>query len=231
MLTSSFDGFNYMKSLKVKLLAQSCLILCDSMDCSPPGSSLHGILQARVLEWVAISFSKGSSWPRDRTPVSHIPGRRFNLWATREAHEELQFSSGSLCNPMDCTMPGFPVHHQLPELTQTHIHQVGDSFSSSVFPFSSHLWSFPESGSFPMSQFFASGGQSIGVSASASVLPMNIQDWFSLGWTCWISLQSKRLSKSSPTPQFNSINSSVLIFLYSPTVTSKHDYWKNHSFD
>ena len=55
------------------------------MDCSLPGSTLHGILQARVLEWVAISFSRGSSRPRDRTWVSHIPGRRFNLWATREA--------------------------------------------------------------------------------------------------------------------------------------------------
>ena len=66
-------------------VAQSRLTLCDPMDCSPPGSSLHGILQARVLEWVAISFSRGSSWPRDRTWVSRIPGRRFNLWATREA--------------------------------------------------------------------------------------------------------------------------------------------------
>ena len=57
--------------------------LCDPIDCSPPGSSLHGILQARVLEWVAISFSRGSSWPRDRTQLSRIPGRRFNLWATK----------------------------------------------------------------------------------------------------------------------------------------------------
>ena len=68
------------------------------------------------------------------------------------------------------------------------------TISSSVIPFSSHLQSFPESGAFPVSQFFASGGQSIGVSASTSVLPMNIQDWFSLGWTGWISLQSKGLS-------------------------------------
>ena len=60
--------------------------LCDPMDCSLPVSSLHGILQARVLEWVAISFSRGSSWPRDQIQVSHIPGRCFNLWATREAH-------------------------------------------------------------------------------------------------------------------------------------------------
>ena len=67
--------------------------------------------------------------------------------------------------------------------------------SSSVVPFSSHLQSFPASGSFQMSQFFASGGQSIGVSASTSGLPMNIQDWFPLGWTGWISLQSEGLSR------------------------------------
>ena len=66
-------------------VAQSCPTLCNPMDCSPPGSSVHGILQARILEWVAISFSRRSSWPRDRTQVSHIAGRRFNLWATREA--------------------------------------------------------------------------------------------------------------------------------------------------
>ena len=69
------------------------------------------------------------------------------------------------------------------------------TISSSVIPFSSHLQSFPASGSFPMNQFFASGGQRIGVSASASVLPMNIQDWFPLGWIGWISLQSKGLSR------------------------------------
>ena len=73
---------------------------------------------------------------------------------------------------------------------------------SSVIPFSSHLQSFPSSRSYPMSQFFASGGQSIGLSASASVLPMNIQNWFPLGWTGWITLQSKGTLKSSPTPQF-----------------------------
>ena len=72
-------------------------------------------------------------------------------------------------------MPGFPVYHQLSELTQTHIHLVGDAFSPFVFPFS-YLRSFLESRSFPMSQFFTSSGQSIGVSASASVLPVNIQD-------------------------------------------------------
>ena len=105
------------------------------------------------------------------------------------------------------------------------------TISSSVIPVSSCLQSFTASGSFQMSQFFASGGQSTRVSASASVLPVNIQDWFLLGWTGWISLQSKGLSRSSPTPQFKSINSSVLSFLYSPTLTSIHDYWKYHSFD
>ena len=89
------------------------------------------------------------------------------------------------------------------------------TISSSVVPFSSCFQSFPASGSFQMSQLFASGGQSIGASASASVLPMNIQDWFPLGWTGWISLQSKGLSR-----QFKSINSSVFRFLYSPTLTS-----------
>ena len=103
--------------------------------------------------------------------------------------------------------------------------------SSSVVTFSSCPQSFPASGSFPMSQLFVSGGQNIGVSASASVLPMNTQDRSPLGWTSWISLQSKGLSRVSPTPQFKSINSSVLSFLYSPTLTSIHDHWKNHSLD
>ena len=104
---------------------------------------------------------------------------------------------------MDCSMPGFPVLHQLPELPQTssssrqwcHPTSVISSISSSVIPFSSHLQSFPASGSFPMSQSFPSGGQSVGVWASASVLPVNIQGWFPLRLTSWISLQSKGLSR------------------------------------
>ena len=66
-------------------VTQSCPTLCDPVDCSPPGSSVRGILQARILEWVAIPFSKGSSWPRDRTRVSCTAGRHFTLWATKEA--------------------------------------------------------------------------------------------------------------------------------------------------
>ena len=105
------------------------------------------------------------------------------------------------------------------------------TISSSVIPFSFHLQSLPASGSFQRSQFFTSDGQNIGVSASASVLPMNIQDWFPLGLTGLISLPSNGLSESSPTLQFKSISSSVLSFLYRPTLTSIRGYWKNHSFD
>ena len=89
---------------------------------------------------------------------------------------------------------------------------------------------FPNIRVFQISQYFASGGHSIGVSASASVLPMNIQDWFPLGLTGWISLQSRDSQESSLTPQFKGINSSALGFLYGPTLTSIHDHWKNHSF-
>ena len=169
----------------------------------------------------------------------------------------VQFSSVTqscltLCNAMDCSTPGFPVFHHLPEFAQTHVHWVGDAMSSSVIPFSC-LHSFPTRRSsdlplaalwtaasqvslsftisqsllklmsiesmmpsnplvlchplllwpsiFPSIRVFSSestlliGGQSIGASASASVLPVNIQDWFPLGWTGWISLQSKGLSR------------------------------------
>ena len=95
--------------------------------------------------------------------------------------------------------------------------------SSSVVPFSCFQY-FSASGSFAMSQFFTSGGKNIGASASASVLPMNIQDWSPLGSTSLISLQAKELSRVSPTPQFKNINFSVLSFLYGPTLTSVHDY-------
>ena len=98
-------------------------------------------------------------------------------------------------------------------------------------PFLFCLQSFPASRPFPMSWSITSGGQSIGVSVSAPALPMNTQGWFPLGLTGLISLLSKGLSKSSPALQFQSINSSALSLLYGPTLTSIHDYWKNHSFD
>ena len=143
-------------------------------------------------------------------------------------------SCPTLCNPTDCSTAGLLIHHQLPEFAQTHVHRsrwCHPTTSSSVVPFSSRLQTFPASGSFPMSRFFASSGQSIGVSTSALVLPMSIQDWFPLGLTVLISLQNSLLQESSPTPQFKSISYSALSFLYGPTLTFRHDYLKNHSFD
>ena len=105
------------------------------------------------------------------------------------------------------------------------------TISSSVVPFSSCLQSFLASRSFQMSQFFSSGGQRIGASASASILPVNIKDWFPLGLMVWSPCCPRDSQVSSPTPQFKNINSSALSFLYDPTLTSIHDYWKSHSFD
>ena len=138
---------------------------------------------------------------------------------------------------MNRSTPGLPVHHQLPELKLklTNSNSCPSSWWchptnwSSVIPFSSHLQSFPPSGSSLVSQFFASCGQSIRVSASASFLPMNTQDWSPLGWTGWICVQSKGLSRVSSN--FKCINSLAFSFLYSLILTSIHDYWKNHSFD
>ena len=134
----------------------------------------------------------------------------------------VQFSSvtqscPNLCDCMDFSIPGFPVHHQLPELAQTHVHWVGDATQPShplscpsppVFNLSHH-----QSGSFPMSQYFTPGGQRIGPSASATVLPMNIQDWFPLGLTSLISLQSKGLSR-----------------VFSNTTVHKHQFFSTQLF-
>ena len=128
-----------------------------------------------------------------------------------------------LCDHMNRNMPGLPVHHQFLESTQTHVHRVGDAIQPSQ-PLSSPFLLPPIP---PSIRVFSNESTlhmrwpSIGVSASASVLLMNTQDW---------SPCSPRDSQeSSPTPQFKSINSSVLSFLYSPTLTSIHDHWKNHS--
>ena len=166
--------------------------------------TVHEILQTRILEWVAFPFSRGSSQPRDRTQVSDIAGRFFTNWAIREAlYIIIQFSSvtqscPTLCDPHEvqhtrppCTSPTPGVHpNSCPSSQWCH-----PAISSSVIPFSSCPQSLPASESFPMSQLFTWGGQSIGVSASASVFPKNTQDWFPSEWTGWISLQSKGLSR------------------------------------
>ena len=151
----------------------------------------------------------------------------------------VQFSSvaqscPTLCSPMDCSTPGFPVHHQLPELTQTHVHQVGDAIQVSH----------PLLSPFPPAP---NPSQHQGLS-NESTLPMRWPKYWSFSFSIspsnehpglisfrmeWLDLLAVQgtLKESSPTPQFKSINSSALSFLYSPTLTSIHDYWKNHSLD
>ena len=159
--------------------------------------------------------------------------------AVFHSRESVQFSSvahscPTLWDPINYSTPGLPCPTPTPGVHPNPCHLslwCHPTTSSSVIPFSSCYQSFLKSGSFPISQLFTSGGQSIGVSASASVLPMNTQDWSPLGWTGWISLQSKELSRVFSNHQFKSNNSSMLSFLYGPSLTSIHDYWKNHSLD
>ena len=136
----------------------------------------------------------------------------------------------TLCNPMDCSTPGLPVHHQLPESTQTHVHWVGDAFQPS------HLLSSPSTPPFNLSQhqgFFrwVSSSHHVatvssGWSFSFSISPSNKYSGlisFRMDWLDLLAVQG--IQASSLTPRFKSINSSVLSFLYSPTLTHTHDYW------
>ena len=153
-------------------------------------------------------------WERQackKAQFSSVTQSCHSLWPHGLQHTRLPFPSPS---PGGCS-------NSCPSSWWCH-----PTISSSVVPFSSCLQSFPSIRVFSNDQFFALGGKSIGVSASASVLPMNIQDWFSLGWTALISLQSKGLSR---------VFSSTIIwkhqFFNGPTLTSIHDCWLNHSFD
>ena len=137
----------------------------------------------------------------DYSPWGHRVGHD---WATNTftSDTSVQLSScESLSRVQLYVTPwtGLPVYHQLLEFTQTHVHGVGDAIQPShpLLSPSSPTFNLPQraSWSFPMSQFFASGGQSIGASVSTSVLPVNTQDWSPLGWTGWISLQPKGLSR------------------------------------
>ena len=132
---------------------------------------------------------------------------------------------------MDCSIPDLPVHRQFPEFIQTHVHRVGDAIQPS-HPLLSPSPPAPNlsqhQGFFPISQLFTSGGQSIGVSASASVLPVNTWNTSPLGWTGWISLQSKGLSRvfSNTTVQKHQFFGTQLSL---SSLTFTHDHWKNHS--
>ena len=134
---------------------------------------------------------------------------------------------------MDCSTPGFPVLHCLQEFAQIHVYIQGChlTISSSASPFSSCSQSFQTWWSFPMSRLFASGGQSIGASTSASFLPMNIQGWFPLGLTGLSCFLFKGLSRVFFSTTIKKYQLFSLTFLYGPALTSVNDYWKNHSFN
>ena len=160
---------------------------------------------------------------------------KIKIFALKNSKHSVQFSHSVLSDslwPHGMKHPRPPCPSPTPRVYSNSCplswwcHQT---ISSSVVPFSSCPQSFPASGSFQMSQLFAWSGKSIGVSASISVLQMNTQDWSPLGWTSGSPCSSRDSQESSPAPKFKSINSSVLSFLYSPTLTSIHDHWKNHS--
>ena len=176
-------------------------------------------------------------WVR-RTTVNHsfketlaVKGKKKSVQVSSVAQ-----SCPTLCDPVDCSMPGFSVHHQFLELAQTHVHQVGDAIQpshplSSLSPPAFNLSQHQSLFHIKKSQFFTSGGQSTGVSASASLLLMNIQDWFPLGLTGLISLQSKGLSRVLSTATVQKHQFFGTQIFCGPTLTLIHDYWKNHSFD
>ena len=112
---------------------QSCPTLCNPMDCRLPGSSVHWILQESIPEWVVMPSFRGSSWPRDGTCISCLAGGFFTTKAPGKTCCccSVTKSCPTVCNPMDWSMPGLPVHHQLLESTQTHVHWVGDAIQPS----------------------------------------------------------------------------------------------------
>ena len=163
---------------------------------------------------------------QQRSPAGYSPFFSSVQFSRSVVSDSLRLHESQHARP-PCPSPTRGVHSD----THASSRWCHPAISFSVVPFSSFPQSLPASGSFPMSQLFAWGGQSTGVSALASFLPKNTQDWSPLGWTGWISLQSKDSQESSPTPQFKSVNSLVLSFLHSPILTSIHDHWKNNSFD
>ena len=183
---------------------QLCLTLCDPTDYSLPGlSSVHGILQARKLNWATEPASRGSSWPRDRTGTSCVGARCLPLSHRGSTSRSHIYTFSPIPQVCPALRPHGPQHARLTCPSPTPRACLNScplswwchpTILSSVVPFSCPQ-SFPVSGSFPVSHFFTSGGESTGASASASVLLMNIQDWSPLGWTGLISLQSKGLSR------------------------------------
>ena len=223
------------------LVAQLCPTPCNPMDCSPPDFSVHGNSPGKNTAVGCHALLQGI-FPtlRSNPGLLHYKWILYQLSHQGSSYFAFQFSSVTHSVVSDSLRPHESQHARPPCPSATsRVHPnphplsrwCHPTISSSVVPFSSCLQSFPASGSFPMSQLFTSGGQSIGVSASTSVLPVNIQDWSPLGWTGWISLCPRDSQESSPTPQFKSTNSSVLSLLYSPTLISIHEHWKKHTLD
>ena len=204
---------------------------CNPMDCSLPGLLCPWDSPGKNTEWVAISFSRGYSQPRNGTWVSCIADRFFRDWATTEALLQcytmlyiLSYTMFSSLQSLSCVwlfatpwiaarQASLSIMNSWSLLKLMSIKSVMPAISSSVIPFSSCPQSLPTSESFPMSQLFTWGGQSTGVSALASILPMNTQDWSLLEWTGWISLQSKGLSR-----------------VFSNTTVQKHQFFRHSAF-
>ena len=136
-------------SVQLSSVSQSCLTLCNPMECGTPGSSVHGIFQARILDWVVISYS-GDLPDQGVKPTSLTSPTLGGGFLTTMPPGKLQIYpqlfTNTLCNPMDYSKPGFPVHHLLPKLTQTPVHRAGDAIQLS------HLLSSPSPPTFNLSQ-------------------------------------------------------------------------------
>ena len=194
----------------------------SGLPCPPPGNLADAGIEPESLTTAASACEPFTLMP---------PGKSH--WGPSVQFSSIAQSCPTLCDPMDCSTSGFPVRHQLLEPAQTHVHRVDETLQPSHFPSSPLPPSFNLSqhqGFFPVSQLFTSGGQR--VSFSFSISPSNEHSGltsFRMDWFDFLAVQGTL--KSSPTPQFKSISSSALSFLYSPTLTSIHDLRKNHSLD
>ena len=188
-----------------------------TIACQPPLSMAF----SRKEYWSGLPFPFPGDLPGSETEPgspawqaaslpSELPGKPFSsVQFSRSVMSNTWWPHGLQHTRLPCPSPTPRVNSNSCPLSQW----CHSTISSSVIPFSTHLQSFPASGSFRMSQFYASGVQSIGVSASASVLPITIQDWFTLGLTGWTPCGPRDFQESSPTQQFKSISPSVLRFL------------------
>jgi len=204
-----------------------------------PGSSVHGISQAGILDGLPFPSPGDLPDPGNEPRSPALVGRFFTTELQGSPYAQVasvQFNSvaqscPTLCNPMNCSTPGLPVHHQLPEFTQTHVHRVGDAIQPS-HPLLSPSPPAPN----PSSIRVFSNESTLHIRWpkywSFSINPSNKHPGpisFRMNWLDLLVVQGTL--KSFPTPQFKSISSLVLSLLHGSTLTSIHDHWKNHSLD